>query len=324
MSPTFPGTGCSCSGCAMFYPVVQVQRPWRAHGQPAFGPDPDQGVDSRPAPLPSRPAVDSSGTSWGLAAGSGRRTAGSRAACRSALCQPARSGVRPREVPVPVPPTAAVADAAVRLGVPVAVAPPSLLPVLPSAPFAGPAVPVTHVGSVDVFLEAIDDAPAGAVLVVDNGGRQDEACVGDLVVLEAASAGLVALVVWGRHRDTAELRRIGLPVHSLGAHPFGPRRVPPAGPAMRVAFLDGVPVTDEHVVVGDDDGVLVLPRGQQERLFALALEIQQTEARQAQRMADGESLRDQLDYAAYRRKQAADPSMTLRRYLAEHGGAIET
>ena len=225
---------------------------------------------------------------------------------------------------MPIPPTAAVADAAVRLGVPVAIAPPALLPVVPGGLFAGPAMPVTHAGSVDVFLEAIDDAPPGAVLVVDNGGRQDEACVGDLVVLEAASAGLVALVVWGRHRDTAELRRIGLPVHSLGAHPFGPRRVHPAGPIMRAAFLDGVSVTTEHVLVGDDDGVLVVPATAAERLVALALEIQQTESRQARRMADGESLRTQLDYAAYRRKQAADPTMTLRRHLAERGGAVET
>ena len=225
---------------------------------------------------------------------------------------------------MPIPPTAAVADAAVRLGVPVAIAPPALLPVVPGGLFAGPAMPVTHAGSVDVFLEAIDDAPPGAVLVVDNGGRQDEACVGDLVVLEAASAGLSALVVWGRHRDTAELRRIGLPVHSLGARSFGPRRVQPAGPAMRVAFLDGVPVTADHVLVGDDDGVLVLPAGEQDRLFSLALQIQETEGRQARRMADGESLRAQLDFAGYRRKQAADPSMTLRKHLAERGGAIET
>jgi regulator of RNase E activity RraA len=228
------------------------------------------------------------------------------------------------EVPVPVPPTATVADAAVRLGVPVAVAPPALVPLLPGAHFAGPAVPVTHLGSVDVFLEAIDDAPPGAVLVVDNGGRQDEACVGDLVVLEAAAAGFAAVVVWGLHRDTAELRRIGLPVHSLGAHPFGPRRVPPAGPIMRVAFLDGVPVTADRVLVGDDDGVLVLAATEQDRLFALALEIQATEERQARRMTAGESLRAQLDFDTYRRTQAADPSMTLRKHLAQQGGAIET
>ena len=223
-----------------------------------------------------------------------------------------------------VPPTAAVADAAVRLGVPFAVPSPAIVPLLPGASFAGPAAPITHLGSVDVLLEAIDDATAGDVLVIDNGGRSDEACIGDLMVLEAATAGLAALVVWGRHRDTAELRRIGLPVHSLGAHPTGPRRVPPAGQAMRVALLDGVPVPPGAMIVGDDDGLLVVPAADAERVLALALEIQSTEAAQARRMAAGESLRQQLDFAAYRRRQAEEPGYSLRRHLAERGGAIET
>src|SRR5689334_15266326 len=87
-------------------------------------------------------------------------------------------------------PTAAVADASVRLGIPAAVAPVALAALLPGRPFEGPAAPVTHLGSVDVLLETIDDAPPGAVLVVDNGGRSDEACVGDLMLLEARLAGM--------------------------------------------------------------------------------------------------------------------------------------
>jgi regulator of RNase E activity RraA len=54
------------------------------------------------------------------------------------------------------------------------------------------------------------------VLVVDNGGRADEACVGDLVVLEAQAAGLGGVVMWGLHRDTPEVTQIGLPVFSYG------------------------------------------------------------------------------------------------------------
>jgi regulator of RNase E activity RraA len=177
---------------------------------------------------------------------------------------------------------------------------------------------------VDVLLEAIDDAPTGGVLVVDNGGRDDEACVGDLMLLEAREAGMAGAVIWGRHRDTAQLREIGLPVFSRGAYPFGPRRVPPAGTAMRSAFLDGVTVTAEHWLVGDDDGVLVLAAADRERLFAEALRIQTVEGAQAGRMRAGSSLRDQLDFARYRRLQAEDPTLTLRRYLAETGGAIET
>src|SRR5205823_14289002 len=62
-------------------------------------------------------------------------------------------------------------------------------------------------------------AAPGDVLVVDNGGRCDESCVGDLVVLEAQAAGLGGIVIWGLHRDTADIRAIGLPVFSLGAIP---------------------------------------------------------------------------------------------------------
>jgi regulator of RNase E activity RraA len=87
---------------------------------------------------------------------------------------------------------------------------------LPGRQFSGPARPITHLGSVDVFLGVIDDAPSGSVLVVDNGGRTDEACVGDLIALEAHSAGFAGIVIWGLHRDTAQLRAIGLPVVRVG------------------------------------------------------------------------------------------------------------
>src|SRR2546429_4593028 len=46
----------------------------------------------------------------------------------------------------------------------------------------------------------------------------------DLAVLEAANAGLSGVVIWGLHRDTADIRAIGLPVFSLGHLPTGPQR----------------------------------------------------------------------------------------------------
>ena len=220
-------------------------------------------------------------------------------------------------------PTAALADACVRLGVPLRLGPASLRPIAPHAPIAGLAMPVTHAGSVDVFLEAIDDAPPGAVLVVDNGGRDDEACVGDLVALEAREAGLAGLIVWGRHRDSAQIVEMGMPLHSRGALPPGPRRVPPAGRSMRTAWLDGVEVTADDVIAADDDGVLVIAADQWERVAEAARQIQAVELAQAARMRGGESLRAQLDFATYRARQAAEPDLSLRRYLTERGGAIE-
>jgi regulator of RNase E activity RraA len=219
--------------------------------------------------------------------------------------------------------TAAIADASLRVGVLARTAPASLLPLLPGAPFSGPAAPVTHLGSVDVILQTIDDAPAGAVVVVDNAGRDDEACVGDLMLLEAQRAGLSGMVVWGRHRDTTQLREIGLPLHSLGAFPFGPRRIPPAGAPMSSAMLGGTAVTPGDYLFGDDDGVLVLSADRLDEVVATALAIQSTESAQAERMRAGTSLRSQLDFSGYRARQKSDPSLTLRRHLSDRGAAIE-
>ncbi|HEU4849579.1 MAG TPA: RraA family protein [Terrimesophilobacter sp.] len=226
--------------------------------------------------------------------------------------------------PTPTLPTAAIVDAAVRLGIRVVTGPAALRPLLPGVIFAGPAMPVTHLGSVDVILETIDDSPAGGVLVIDNGGRDDEACVGDLIVLEAKLAALAGVVIWGRHRDTAQLLQIGLPLHSLGAYPYGPRRIPPAGRRMPTAFLDGAPVTEADEIVADDDGVLIVGPERREELYEAARVILSTETAQADRMRAGTDLRTQLDFAGYRRKQESDPSLTLRRHLQDTGSAIET
>ena len=48
---------------------------------------------------------------------------------------------------------------------------------------------------------------------------------GDLVALEAHAAGMEGMVIWGLHRDTADIRAIGLSVFSLGAIPTGPLRL---------------------------------------------------------------------------------------------------
>jgi 4-hydroxy-4-methyl-2-oxoglutarate aldolase len=217
--------------------------------------------------------------------------------------------------------TAHVADGCLRVGVPVRCGPAGMRPLMAGRAFAGPAAPALHLGSVDRLLEAIDSADAGDVLVVDNDGRSDEACLGDLVVLEAAGAGLAGVVVWGLHRDTADLLRIGLPLLSLGALPTGP--LPQHVHRDRAVSVGEWPVERGDLVVADDDGVVLVEAAYADVVLSAARGIRDTERAQAQRIEGGESLRWQLRFADYLAKRAEDPTWTFRQHLREVGGEIE-
>lgn len=220
--------------------------------------------------------------------------------------------------------TPLIADAALRLKIQIRISPPGIRPVTPNQHLAGPALPVRHFGSVDIFLEAMDRAERGAVLVIDNGGRRDEGCIGDLTALEAEHCGLAGIVVWGTHRDTPELRQISLPIFSYGTCPSGPQRLDPRdSSALRSARFGEFLVEPGDVVFADDDGCLFVPAGQVEELIRVAQEIGQRERRQAEAIKSGQSLRQQLEFARYLEKRATDPNYSFREHLRKISGAIE-
>ncbi len=220
--------------------------------------------------------------------------------------------------------TPLVADACLRLKQPLRIAPTGIRPLLPGSRIAGGVLPARHYGSVDIFLEAMSSAKLDDVLVIDNGGRMNEACVGDLTVLEAKASGLAGMIVWGCHRDTEELLRIGFPVFSQGVCPAGPQRLDPRDPDALISIgFGGFSVSKLDIVLADDDGVLFIPSKNIEETFSAALAIAKTERGQADAIGRGRKLCDQLQFDDYLRRRAIDPTYTFRKHLHTIGGAIE-
>jgi regulator of RNase E activity RraA len=217
-----------------------------------------------------------------------------------------------------------IVDACVQLSLPVRVGPFGLRCNFPGSRAAGPARPARHAGSVDVFLEAIATANRGDLLVIDNDGRTDEGCIGDLVVGEAHISGIAGTVCWGTHRDTAAIAAIGARVWSFGMCPNGPLQLRlRAQEALTSARLGSILVAQDDFVFADDDGVVVVATRDLERIVETARDIATREGAQAVRLLEGEPLRTQFDLDRYLEKRKSDPSYTFREHLKGFGGAIE-
>ena len=117
-----------------------------------------------------------------------------------------------------------------------------------------------------LFHVALALAQPGDVIVVD--GKGDETCAlfGELMVAQAEAAGLGGFVVDAASRDTAVLAEGTFPVFSTGTNPCGPTK----GLAGRLGIpvsVGGVAVSPGDLVIGDVDGVVVIPHDEVEAVL---------------------------------------------------------
>ncbi len=167
-------------------------------------------------------------------------------------------------------------------------------PVAEGMRVVGPAVTVKlHPGDNLMAHIGIDAARPGDVLVIDNRGNEDFGPFGELMSRAAQAKGIAGLVIDGMIRDIASLRKLGFPVFARGASPNGTNKVGP-GEVNSPITCGGVPVNPGDLVIGDDDGVVVVPRESlPEVIEAVKKKIASEEARRKE-IADGIFVRPNL------------------------------
>ncbi len=143
-------------------------------------------------------------------------------------------------------------------------------PLHPAMQVCGPAFTVeVRPGDNLMFHVALALAQPGDVIIVDGKGDDTCALFGELMVSQAEAAGLGGMVVDAACRDTDTLADGKFPIFAAGRNPCGPTKGLPGTIARPIAAA-GVPVQPGDLVLGDADGVVVIPRADVDRVLAAA------------------------------------------------------
>lgn len=149
-------------------------------------------------------------------------------------------------------------------------------------------------------VEAIDHAQAGDVLVIDAGGKPP-AVWGELATHSCLSKGIAGVVIDGAIRDTAQIKQIGFPA-------FARCIVPAAGDPKGLGEMD-VPIVVGHCrvcpgdwIVGDDDGVIVVPKDQVVEVANRAQDVLERENRIRAEIEAGSTLSAVAELSKWEKK----------------------
>jgi 4-hydroxy-4-methyl-2-oxoglutarate aldolase len=136
----------------------------------------------------------------------------------------------------------------------------AIKPLLPStATLVGVAV-TCHCGPADnlALFGALDAAVSGDIIVAATDGFAGAAVTGDLVLGMARNKGLAGFITDGLVRDVVGIEAVGLPVYCAGVIANSPARNGPGTVGFPVV-LGGVTISPGDILVGDRDGVAVVP-----------------------------------------------------------------
>lgn len=146
------------------------------------------------------------------------------------------------------------------------------------AHFCGVAV-TSHPGPADnlATFAALELAQPGDVIVAAADGFTGTAVVGDLLLGMMRNCGVVGFVTDGCVRDIPGIRAVGLPCHAAGVTPNSPVRNRPGSVGLPVT-LGGVAIASGDILVGDLDGVVVVPYARIDAVIAALQDVRKAEA----------------------------------------------
>lgn len=167
-------------------------------------------------------------------------------------------------------------------------------PMVPGMRLCGQARTVVSMpGDNSMVHHAVSLAEPGEIVVVAGGGLDDVALAGEWVVRCTKRRNLGGLVVDGSVRDLHEIRSLGVPVFAKGAVSRGPHKN--FGGKMDVtASVGNVPVNPGDVILGDEDGVVVVPLRFADEALKQSLALLERERQWTARIEAGDTLVDVL------------------------------
>ena len=136
------------------------------------------------------------------------------------------------------------------------------------------------------LLVALETAEPGDVIALATGGFEETAILGDHVAAMAKNKGVVAFVTDGLARDVDGLIEVGLPVYCAGVSPNSPYKNGPCEVGTSVT-LGGVTVFSGDLMVGDRDGVAIVPKDKIDQVAAGLADIQAKEDEMGRLIEDG-------------------------------------
>ncbi len=136
-----------------------------------------------------------------------------------------------------------------------------------------------HAGPADnlALFGALHAAGKGDILVAATDACLSTSITGDLLLGMAKNRGIAGFVTDGLIRDLAGVLGVGLPVYCAGITANSPARTGPGTVGMPIV-LGGVKVESGDIVVGDRDGVVIVPLGQVEAVLAALDGVRKAEA----------------------------------------------